>query len=83
MAQQLTLDFRPRAITGKKTQRITITCSPDFKSIIEKIANIQDTDASKLGHRYFVEGIQRDLGTIFMAEPHLDSKLKDILTGIG
>ena len=79
MANQMSLDFRAKAITGKKTQRITITCSEDFKTIIEKIATLQDTDASKLGHRYFVEGIQRDLGTIFMAEPHLDSKLKDII----
>ena len=82
MGQQIKIDFRPKALIGKKNQRITITCSDDFKTIIEKIAQLLNTDASKLGHRYFVEGIQRDLGLIFMAEPHLESRLKDIIKNV-
>jgi len=77
---QLKLDFTKKQITsGKREHRITITCNDSLKSILDQIIQIQDTDMSKLGYRYLIEGIQRDIGDIFMAAPHLKNSLEDIV----
>ena len=77
---QLKLDFNKKKITsGKREVRLTVTCNEELKSIIDQIVKIQDTDVSKLGYRYFIEGIQRDIGDIFMAMPHLKSSLGEII----
>ena len=74
------LDFSPTPLmTGKKTERITVTCSSDFKGLVDMICRFTGQSVSEIGHRYFIAGIQGDLGTLFMAEPHLDKKLTDLI----
>lgn len=65
--------------TGKKTQRLTVTCSREFEGVVQQFANLTNTSVSELGHRYFIEGMQRDLGKLFMAEPHLDKTLRSLI----
>jgi len=77
---QLKIDFSPPIATGKKTERITVTCSSEFKSIVDLISRLSGQSVSELGQRYFISGIQNDLGTFFMAEPHLDKKLSQLIT---
>ena len=77
---QLNLDFQPRISSGKKTERITITCSDEFKTLVNLISKLTNTDVSVMGHRYFIEGMQRDIGNVFMAEPHVEKSLRDILS---
>lgn len=78
--EQLSLDFsKPRIAQGKKTERVTITCSSEFKQVIDLVCRISDVSISELGQRYFLRGIQNDLGTIFMAEPHLEKTLGQLL----
>ena len=77
---QLPLEWqRAPVLTGKREKVVSFTCSENFKDLLDQIVKIQNTDLSKLGLRYFVEGMSRDIGTMFIAEPHLDIKLKDIL----
>ena len=77
---QLKLDFTPRHLSGKKTQRLTITCSDEFKSVVDLICRLTNQSVSELGQRYFIDGIKNDLGAVFMAEPHLDKKLSQLIT---
>jgi len=77
---QLPLEWtRAPILTGKRDKVVSFTCSDDFKDLLDHIVKVQNTDISKLGLRYFAEGISRDIGTMFMAEPYLDNKLRDIL----
>ena len=80
MQQQLQYNFKPKIATGKKTERITITCPEEFKQILDLIANMTDSTTSELGFRYCLAGIQADLGTLFMATPHLDKSLREIIS---
>ena len=80
MDEQLNLPLNKNCLsTGKKDQRITITCSEKFKELVDFIAKLTDTDPSKLGQRYFLEGMMKDLGEMFIAEPYLESTLREIL----
>lgn len=79
---QLKLDFSsPRIIQGKKTQRLTITCSDEFKSVVDLLCRLTGQSVSEIGQRYFLSGMQNDLGNVFMAEPFLERKLHDLITG--
>ena len=83
MAHQLTLQF-PVAnpiVNGKKLARIPVACSDEFKSWVQNMAKLQGSDVSTICHRYILEGMQRDLGTVFMAEPHADKRLRDFMAG--
>ena len=64
---------------GKKTVRLTVTCSEEFRDLVNFVVRITGKSVSELGHRYFLEGLQRDIGTVFMAEPQLDRRLSEIL----
>jgi hypothetical protein len=76
---QLMLDFQPRIASGKRTERLTVTCSSDFKGFVDMICRLTGESVSEIGHRYFLHGIKEDVGRIFMAEPHLDKRLSDLL----
>jgi hypothetical protein len=78
-AIQLDLPFQPRIAAGKRDKRITIACSDDFKTFVSSICRLTGENESELGHRYFLQGIKDDIGRIFMAEPHLDKKLSELL----
>lgn len=81
---QLSLNFSKSKITsGKKLSRIPVACSEEFKSFVEMVARILDVSTSELSHRYILEGMQRDIGNIFMSEPHLDKSLKQIISKFG
>ena len=81
MPTQLSIPFGASPImSGKKTERLTITCSTEFKSLVDLVCKFTGQSVSEIGHRYFIEGIKGDLGNMFMAEPHLDKKLSDILS---
>lgn len=77
---QLSINFSPPHLAGKKTERLTITCSNEFKQVVDMVCRLTGQSISELGQRYFIDGIKNDLGTIFMAEPHLDKKLSDLIT---
>lgn len=77
---QVKLSFNTPVIsTGKKDQRITITCSEKFKELVDFISNLTDSSPSEMGQRYFLEGMMKDLGQMFIAEPHLEKPLREIL----
>lgn len=78
---QLSLDFsKQKIVSGKKTSRIPIACSEEFKSLVDLVAHLLDSSTSEISHRYILEGIQRDIGNIFMTEPHLDKSLRQIVS---
>lgn len=79
--QQLTLKFGPMAqITdGKKLARIPIACSEELKGFVDSMARAQGVSTSEMCHRYIIQGLQGDLGAVFMSEPHLDKKLRDLM----
>lgn len=80
MPSQLTLQFGPSPLTsGKKLSRIPVACSDEFKAFVQQMAHLQGSDVSTICHRYILEGMQRDLGTVFMAEPHADKRLRDLM----
>lgn len=79
---QLTLDFSAGPIVpdpGKKTERITVTCSAEFKEFIELICRISGRSVSEACHAFILHGAQEAIARIFLAQPHLDKKLRDIL----
>ena len=76
---QLTINFNNSISTGKKTDRVTFTCSSEFGSILQQEANMLGTTRSELAQEFVLEGMQRTLGTIFMAEPHSDKKVSELL----
>lgn len=76
---QLSLDFTPRVDTSKKTQRITVTCSDEFKEFFDKFCNSRGLSPSQLGYHYILEGMKNDLGNMFFAQPHLDESLRELL----
>ena len=81
---QLTLDFshqRPLCSDdpGKKTERITITCSSEYKDFVDLFCRVRGSTVSEICHHYILEGMRADLATLFMAQPHLDKSLRDIL----
>lgn len=82
MESQLKIDFSPRPLAddpGKKTDRITVTCSSEYKEFVDLFCRVRGISTSELCHRYILEGMRGDLANLFMAQPHLDKKLKDIL----
>jgi len=79
---QLKFDFskRPKYVdTSKKLERISFTCSEDFKNFLDLLVGTVNTDRSNLIYRYVLEGMQRDLAEIFLTQPHLNKSLKQIL----
>ncbi len=80
MSLQLKLDFgRPRIMAGKRSQRLTVTCSDEFREVVDLVCKMTDETISELGFRYFLDGIRGDLGRLFMAEPHLDQTLTELI----
>jgi len=78
--RQLPLDLsKTKALTGKRTKRVTFTCSDEFFELVEKVEKLTGLDRSKLGHKYFLDGMLKDFGKILMAEPHLELSLRDII----
>lgn len=79
---QLDIDFKPKPINkdpGKHTERLTITCSSEYKEFVDLFCKIQKMTTSELCHRYILEGMKNDLADIFIAQPHLDKSLRKIL----
>jgi len=77
---QLKLDFSPRSVMeGKKVDRIPVAVSTDLKHLVEQIAQKQNRSVSEIAHRYLVEGIMRDIGSLYLQEPFLNDSLKEIL----
>jgi hypothetical protein len=80
--QQLTLSLGPRPAgiaDGKKLSRIPIACSDDLKGFVESMAKAQGVSVSEMCHRYIIQGLQNDLGAVFLQEPHLDKRLRDLM----
>ena len=75
---QLQLNFQPAAAAGKRTERLTVTASTDFKGLVDALCRVTGETISELGHRYFVNGLRDDIGNLFLAEPHLDKRLVDL-----
>jgi len=65
---------------GKKTARLTCSCSDEFMEIIEKIATIRGITRSELMYEYVVRGIKADVGHVFMGADQLEKPLKALLT---
>lgn len=80
---QLKLDFSARhpliPDPGKKTERLTFTCSSEYKEFFDLFCRVQGSNISELCHRYILDGMKADLANMFMAQPHLDSTLTEIL----
>jgi hypothetical protein len=82
MMDQLRLDFSAKPIiSGKKRQRIAIPCSDEFLSILDILSTKFGTTRAELAFNYVLEGMQKSLGNAFMAEPHLDKSLRQLLGG--
>lgn len=79
---QLTLDFSKRSIAaedGKKERRITITCSEEFKEFFDLMVKARRLTASELGYEYLLDGMKDDLSSVFLARPHLDKSLRELM----
>lgn len=80
---QINLDFSPNPINNidpaKKSERIAVACSTEFKDFFQMFCKITHTNESELGYRYILDGMKNDLANIFIAQPHLDKSLADIL----
>ena len=78
---QLKFDFSPKQIPadfGKKVERIPISCSAEFKAIFHKFVDLTKSESdSALGFRYLIEGMQNDLGTVFIKNPEILNFLKE------
>lgn len=79
MDEQLSLPLNKNSIsTGKKDQRITITCSEKFKDLVDFISKLTNSSPSEMGQKYFLEGMMKDIGNMFIAEPYLEKSLREI-----
>jgi len=76
---QLPLDFSKKILTSKKNRRLTISISDDLESAIEAVSRKLGSNKSETGYRWIIEGLQREIGNVFMSEFHADKKLSDIL----
>lgn len=79
MGQQMTLDFSRRITRGKRTERITASSSEEFLAVFDVVADRLGLTRGELAFKYLLEGVQRDLGTIFMAELHSDKPVSEFL----
>ena len=82
---QLNLDFSRSVpvLEGKKTERLPIACSEEFKQALSMVANLLNKTPSELAHRYVVEGIVKDLGNILLAQPMANLSLKEVIEKVG
>ena len=79
-AEQLTLNLKSIVVDdGKKTHRLTCTCSEEFHEFVDKIARIRKTTVSVLLYEYVLEGMRGDITNIFLPAPHLDKSLRELL----
>ena len=78
---QLNLDFTRSLpiITGKKTERLPIACSEEFKQTLSMVANLLGQSPSQLAHRYVVEGMIKDLGNIMLSQPMSSMSLQEVV----
>ena len=80
---QIKLDFSKKPILdvdpNKKTERIAVACSEDFKEFFQRFCKLLKTNESELAQRYILEGMKNDLANIFLPQPHLDKSLREIL----
>lgn len=78
---QLNFDFSRRIPPpeGKKTERLTVPCSTEFKEFLQKLAAMQQVTVAELLYRYALDGMREDLSKVFLTFPHLDKKLRDVL----
>lgn len=82
MNQQIKLDFSKKNIAvddGKRINRITITCSDQFKGFFDLMVKARKTSVSELGYEYLLTGIKNDLSSVFLAQPHLDKSLRELM----
>jgi len=76
----LKLDFSAKPIVaGKKRQRLSIPCSDEFLAFLEKLSTLVGKTRAELAFDFVLEGMQKTLGNVFMAEPYIDKKLRDLL----
>lgn len=77
---QLNLNFSTKPIvSGKKTERLAVPCSEEFLKFLDLLSELLDTSRAELAFQFVLDGMQKALGNAFMAEPHLEKSLKDIL----
>ena len=77
---QLKLNFRPLVIdTGKKSSRLTCSCSDEFTDLVEKIAAMRNVSKSELIYEYIVIGLKGDVGEIFLNAQHLDKPVREFI----
>lgn len=79
---QIKLDFSRKGITaddGKKACRISITCSEQFKEFFDLMVKARRSTASELGYEYLLDGMKDDLSSLFLAQPHLDKSLRELM----
>lgn len=80
--KQLKLNFSTKPLindAGKKTERITFTCSTEYKEFLDLFCKATGNNISELCHRYMLDGMRNDLASLFIAQPHLDTSLRDLL----
>lgn len=78
--RQLAIDFKPQPmISGKKLSRLTVACSEEFLEILDRLARMHRLSRAEFAHALIVEGMQKSLGSVFMAEPHLEKRLSELL----
>jgi len=76
----LKIDIPTKAIdTGPLTEAITIPCSKRFKELVDFVCRLQGQDIALLGHKWILQGMTRDMESIFTLEPYLDKSLREVL----
>ncbi len=79
--KQLAIDFTPQPImTGKKTERLAVPCSPEFIQFLDMLARLHNRTRAELAFDFILEGMQRALGNAFMAEPFLEKQLSELMS---
>ena len=81
MVNQLSLDFSktPSVDVGKKTERIPCAVSSDLKDFLDLFCSQTGITRSELIAKYITEGLQRDIAQRFLAQPHLNKSLSQII----
>ena len=74
------IDLEKKAIPQlEATEAVKVPCSPELVGMLNSLAELLNTTGQGLAYRYIVEGLQRDVGDIFVVQAHLDKPLREVL----
>lgn len=76
---QLTLNLKHKITSGKKTARLTIPCSDEFLSEVDKVSGRLGQGRAEFAYSAVLDKMKEAIGDIFMQELLEDKKLSELL----